>query len=92
MIYSQDWKTEAVTRRFDELTGKAELLEDIALLIDTAAIMEQHLKDVLDNTNHNYLKDLLDLSTQHCSMQKEWLYIKGVQDGMKLLNFMMIMK
>jgi hypothetical protein len=90
MIFDQDWIIEAVTRRFDELAKKAERLDDVARLIDQAAVLEKRLSNVLDRTDQLYVKDLLDLSTQHCAMQKEWLYIKGVQDGMKLLHFMMI--
>ncbi|NOU94879.1 hypothetical protein GC093_16860 [Paenibacillus sp. LMG 31456] len=88
MIFDQDWIKETVITRFDELAGIAEQLEVVARLIDQAAILEKHLNYVLDRTNQLCVKDLLDLSTQHCAMQKEWLYMKGVQDGMKLLYFM----
>ncbi|TDF95377.1 hypothetical protein [Paenibacillus piri] len=90
MSLEQDWIKETVIRRFDELAGMAERLEDVARLIDQAEAIEKQLKDVLDRTNQRCITDLLDLSTQHCAMQKEWLYIKGVQDGMKLLHFIMI--
>ncbi|KZE81938.1 hypothetical protein AV654_09705 [Paenibacillus elgii] len=81
------WIREALLIRFDELSAQSEKINKVTVLKEQLHKLEKDLL-TLSGTNSSVLS-LIDLNTQLLSIQKEWLYMKGVQDGIKLRSFLL---
>ncbi|WP_163852430.1 hypothetical protein [Paenibacillus elgii] len=81
------WIREALLIRFDELSAQSEKISEVTVLKEQLHKLEKDLL-TLSGTNSSVLS-LIDLNTQLLSIQKEWLYMKGVQDGIKLRSFLL---
>lgn len=81
------WIREALLIRFDELSAQSEKINEVTVLKEQLRKFEKDLLN-LSGTNSSVLS-LIDLNTQLLSIQKEWLYMKGVQDGIKLRSFLL---
>ncbi|PUA40604.1 hypothetical protein C8Z91_03855 [Paenibacillus elgii] len=82
-----NWIREALLIRFDELSAQSEKISEVTVLKEQLHNLEKDLL-TLSGTNSSVLS-LIDLNTQLLSIQKEWLYMKGVQDGIKLRSFLL---
>ncbi|GLI08434.1 hypothetical protein YDYSG_44650 [Paenibacillus tyrfis] len=82
-----NWIREALLIRFDELSAQSEKISEVTVLKEQLHKLEKDLLN-LSGTNSSVLS-LIDLNTQLLSIQKEWLYMKGVQDGIKLRSFLL---
>ncbi|MFL1675699.1 hypothetical protein [Paenibacillus dendritiformis] len=83
-----DWVKEALCQRLELLTANAEMLHDVLLLTNKLHQLENLFIDQLDNAGKKKLhREWLALHEQIASLQKSWLYAKGVQDGVKMMIF-----
>lgn len=76
------WIREALLIRFDELSAQSEKINEVTVLKEQLYKLEKDLL-ALSGKNSSVLS-LIDLNTRLLSIQREWLYMKGVQDGIKL--------
>ncbi|MCE5173527.1 hypothetical protein LQV63_30320 [Paenibacillus profundus] len=84
-----DWVKETLCQRLDLLTGKAEMLHDVLLLKNKLKRLEHLFIHRLDKNEEKSLhREWLALQEQMVSLQKGWLYAKGVQDGIKMMIFL----
>ncbi|SDE46006.1 hypothetical protein SAMN02799630_05457 [Paenibacillus sp. UNCCL117] len=82
------WLQEIWLRRFDELAIQAERLDEARTLERQLQAAEELLLEALPRERKSLYRDWHDLHTSKSALQKEWLYLKGVQDGMNLLAFL----
>ncbi|MFD3269883.1 hypothetical protein ACE3MS_07040 [Paenibacillus dendritiformis] len=83
-----EWVKEALCQRLELLTGNAEMLHDVLLLKNKLHQLENLFIDQLNNAGEKKLhREWLALHEQIASLQKGWLYAKGVQDGVKMMIF-----
>ncbi|MBN3525194.1 hypothetical protein [Paenibacillus apiarius] len=84
-----DWVKETFCQRLDMLTGNAEMLHDVLLLKNKLNRLEHLFMHKLEKTGEKKLhREWLALHEQIVSLQKGWLYAKGVQDGIKMMIFL----
>lgn len=74
-----DWFSEALRKRFDELILAAKLDKGSSLHF-------RKLKGNTDGSIHNILNEYEDTLIQEYSEQLEWIYFKGVKDGIRLIR------
>lgn len=83
-----DWVKEVLFQRLELLTGNAEMLHDVLHLKNKLHQIENLFIDQLDNPGEKkFYHEWLALHEQIASLQKGWLYAKGVQDGVKMMIF-----
>lgn len=83
-----EWVKEALCQRLELLTGNAEMLHDVLLLKNKLHQLENLFIDQLNNAGEKKLhREWLALHEQIATLQKGWLYAKGVQDGVKMMIF-----
>ena len=81
------WMQEALNKRFDDLSYKFQASPDITQL---QSRIDLKLKQVVETMEPEIHQEFLKWEEQAISinaMQSEWLYMKGVQDGLELLTF-----
>ena len=80
---------EAVMKRFDALTARAEKLQKCAVLREQARSIEHLLMDKVPDHDKHLFSEWQDLHDQIVAYQEQWLYVKGLQDGIRLLNVLL---
>jgi hypothetical protein len=81
---------EAVMKRFDVLSAKVEKLKECAALREQAGGIEQILMGKIPESEKLLFNEWLDLQVQIVALQEQWLYVKGLQDGIQLLMFLLL--
>lgn len=82
------WIKEVIIKRYDELSEKVECIDELKTLTDQVAAYENILFESVAPGTHEVLKQWMELHGEMASLQKQWLYIKGVQDGLQLMVFL----
>jgi len=77
-------------KRFDLLSVKAEKLKECTALREQAGGIEEILMGKIPECDKSLFNEWLDLHVQIVAMQEQWLYVKGLQDGIQLLMFLLL--
>ncbi|GAA3410374.1 hypothetical protein [Paenibacillus hodogayensis] len=86
----RDFITEVVAERFDILTNQANKLDTVKHLREMAHEMESQAKGLLDDQVHPYFQEFSRAHDELACTLSHWFYVKGVQDGMQLLMFILL--
>ncbi|MCD9020226.1 DUF6809 family protein [Cohnella silvisoli] len=84
-----EWIKEVIIERYEALSEKAESKSELMALKDQAAAYEKILIGQLSDDTQEVMSQWMELHDQMISLQKQWLYVKGVQDGLQLLIFLL---
>lgn len=80
-----NWIKDAVIKRFDERSAQSEGIPELGIIKKQMIEMEREIICKLSESDQELVHDWLDLYVRMASMQNEWLYLKGIQDGMHIL-------
>jgi hypothetical protein len=81
-----EWLVEGLHKRFDELSLTVEQQEHIAPLIEKSSKLLTSLKSQVDESAQDILLEWEDAVQYQQSAEKEWLYLRGVKDGMGMVK------
>ncbi|NHN34710.1 hypothetical protein [Paenibacillus agricola] len=81
-----EWLVEGLHKRFDELSLTVEQQEHIAPWIEKSSKLLTDLKSQVDESAQGILLEWEDAVHYQQSAEKEWLYLRGVKDGMGMVN------
>ncbi|MCU6792471.1 hypothetical protein OB236_10055 [Paenibacillus sp. WQ 127069] len=87
LLNHDEWLRQLLLQRFDELSKEVEHLPQIVGLRMDLYKKQIRVKQIIEESDNGDLIDLLDMVTLLEVMEKEWMYLKGVQDGIKLVTF-----
>ncbi|WP_239616367.1 DUF6809 family protein [Cohnella mopanensis] len=81
----KEWIKEVITKRYEALSEEAESKGELMTLREQANTYENLLIRALSDETREVLNKWMEIHDQMVSFQKQWLYIKGVQDGSQLV-------
>jgi hypothetical protein len=81
-----EWLVKGLHERFDVLSLTVEQQEHIAPLIKNSSKLLSDLKSQVDKSVHGILLEWEDAIQNQHSAEKEWLYLRGVKDGMGMVK------
>ncbi|MEX2104804.1 MAG: hypothetical protein WD907_05690 [Bacilli bacterium] len=84
----RDWIKDAVINRFDERSLQSEEIKCLGEMKHQLNEMERGIMNIQSEADRQLVHDILDLYTRMATIQNEWLYTKGIQDGIHLLTFL----
>src|SRR5690554_5367010 len=84
----RDWIKDAIMNRFDERSLQSEEIKDLKGIKRQLYEMERRINKIQSEVDRQLVNDLLDLYTRMTTIQNEWLYTKGIQDGIHLLTYL----
>jgi TnpA family transposase len=84
----RDWIKEAVLTRFDERSLQSENIKNLEEIKNQLYEMEQSINNIQAEADRQLIHDMLDLYSRMATIQNEWLYTKGIQDGIHLLTYL----
>jgi hypothetical protein len=79
-----DWFQESLQQRFYGLTLVAEKQVQVIPLLEKVSKLFVELKNQTDIPVHDILLEWEAAMTLEHAFEKEWLYLEGVKDGMRL--------
>ncbi|MEX1030288.1 MAG: hypothetical protein WDZ91_09650 [Paenibacillaceae bacterium] len=82
-----EWIRDAVIKRFDERSIQSEKIHDMEMIRNRLLELEQEINSKLPEGDQELVHDWLDLYIRMTAVQNEWLYLKGIQDGMHILMY-----
>jgi hypothetical protein len=81
-----EWIMKGLHERFDVLSLTVEQQEHIAPLLEKSSKLLSDLKNQVDKSAHGILLEWEDALHYQHSAEKEWLYLRGVKDGMGMIK------
>jgi hypothetical protein len=81
-----EWLLKGLHKRFDELSLTVEQQEHIAPLIEISSKLLIDLKNHMDESVHGIFLEWEAAVQYQQSAEKEWLYLRGVKDGMGMIQ------
>jgi hypothetical protein len=81
-----EWLVEGLHKRFDELSLTVEQQEHIAPLIEKSSKLVSDLKSQVDESAQGILLEWEAAVQYQHSAEKEWVYLRGVKDGMGMVK------
>ena len=81
-----EWIVKGLRQRFDELSSTVEQQEHIAPLITRSSRLLGDLKSQMDVSTNDILLEWEAATAQQHAAEKEWLYLRGVKDGMGMIR------
>lgn len=84
------WINQTIAERFGILSDKAEQMKEFTAIEDAIENIQLRLEKQLSDEGGQLLHQMVDLHGQMNSMYKQWFYVKGVQDGIQLLIFLLL--
>jgi hypothetical protein len=81
-----EWLVKGLHKRFDELSLTVEQQEHIAPLIEKSSKLLSDLKSHMDESTHSILLEWEEAVQYQQTAEKEWLYLRGVKDGMGMIK------
>jgi hypothetical protein len=81
-----EWLMKGLHKRFDELSYTVEQQEHIAPLIEKSSKLLTDLKSQGDESAQGILLEWEDAVQYQHSAEKEWIYLRGVKDGMGMVK------
>jgi len=85
-MHTEDWINDVVMQRFDKLAAESDQLSVLKSIEEYGGGLEQEILNLLNEEDKKIFKELLDLHMTIEFMKKEWIYVKGIQDGMRFLT------
>lgn len=85
-----EWIKDAVIKRFDERSIQSDMIHDKEMIKKQLYEMEQEIISKLSEGDQQLFHDWLDLYVRMTAIQNEWLYLKGIQDGMHILMYVQL--
>jgi hypothetical protein len=82
-----NWIKDAVIKRFDERSIQSEKIDDMEMIRNRLLELEQEINSKLSECDQEIIHEWLDLYVRMAAVQNEWLYLKGIQDGMHMLMY-----
>jgi len=80
------WRNNSLIHRFDKLTDEADTSTAFQPITDQLNALEKELFQSLQPDKQTLFREWQDKGIALEYMKKEWIYIKGVQDGIKILS------
>ena len=79
-----EWFTEALKRRFDELSFIVEKQNPTSPFCKQISLLSDQIKNGSNESTNNLVTEWEDAFTHKNSFEKEWLYKQGVKDGLSI--------
>ncbi|MFF2158553.1 hypothetical protein ACFVVQ_25065 [Paenibacillus chitinolyticus] len=79
------WRNNALIHRFDNLADEADRSTVFQPIMEQLNILEMELLQSLQPDQQTLLREWQEQGIALEYMKKEWIYIKGVQDGIRIL-------
>lgn len=80
------WIRQALSRRFDEHANASAKHHDIYNIRKKLDQITEDLREKLEPAVFLKILEWEEVVNRQHSIEKEWLYIKGVKDGIRLVN------
>ncbi|MGE6230874.1 hypothetical protein [Paenibacillus chitinolyticus] len=80
------WRNNSLIHRFDKLADEADTITVFQPMTEQLSALEMELLQSLEPDQQSLLREWQDKGLALEYMKKEWIYIKGVQDGIKILS------
>lgn len=87
-----DWIKEAIINRFDERSIQSEKIKGMEVIKQQLIEIEREIFNNLSEGDRQLVNIWLDLFVRMSSMQNEWLYTIGIQDGIHILVYLQLDK
>ncbi|SEG75818.1 hypothetical protein [Paenibacillus sp. UNC499MF] len=79
-------RNNSLIHRFDNLADEVDASKALQPITDQLNALEMELLQSLQPDQQSLLREWQDKGIALEYMKKEWIYIKGVQDGIKILS------
>ncbi|MGX4587617.1 hypothetical protein [Paenibacillus chitinolyticus] len=80
------WRNNSLIHRFDKLADEADTTTIFQPMTEQLSALELEFLQSLEPDQQTLLREWQDKGLALEYMKKEWIYIKGVQDGIKILS------
>ncbi|MEC0246526.1 hypothetical protein P4H65_12080 [Paenibacillus chitinolyticus] len=80
------WSNNSLIHRFDKLADKADTSTIFQPITEQLNALEMELLQSLQSDQQTLFREWQDKGLALEYMKKEWIYLKGVQDGIKILS------
>ncbi|MEY9096508.1 hypothetical protein [Paenibacillus sp. RC84] len=80
------WRNNSLICRFDNLADEADTSTVFQPIMEQLSALEMELLQSLQPDQQMFFREWQDKGIALEYMKKEWIYIKGVQDGIKILS------
>ncbi|MFB7816394.1 hypothetical protein ACFC0X_19720 [Paenibacillus chitinolyticus] len=80
------WRNNSLIYRFDNLADEADTTTVFQPMTEQLYALEMELLQSLQPDQQTLFREWQDKGIALEYMKKEWIYIKGVQDGIKILS------
>jgi hypothetical protein len=84
------WIKDALLKKFDERIFQSEQNNEFEKISQQLLEMEKRIYNDLSVHGQQFINDWLDLYVQMTTIQNEWLYTKGIQDGIHLIVYLQL--
>jgi hypothetical protein len=81
-----EWLVKGLHERFDELSLTVEQQEHITPFIEKSSKLLTDLKNQMNDSAHGILLEWEATVLYQQSAEKEWIYLRGVKDGMGMVK------
>ncbi|MCY9592998.1 hypothetical protein PC41400_27100 [Paenibacillus chitinolyticus] len=83
---SLHWRNNSLIHRFDKLADEADTSMVFQPMTEQLSILEIELMQSLEPDQQILFREWQDKELALEYMKKEWIYVRGVQDGIKILS------
>ncbi|WP_405081763.1 hypothetical protein ACI48J_03815 [Paenibacillus chitinolyticus] len=80
------WRNNSLIHRFDKLADEADTITVFQPMTEQLNVLEVELLQSLQPDQQTLFREWQDSTIALEYMKKEWIYIKGVQDGITILS------
>lgn len=85
-LKTPQWIHDALKKRFDDLSFKFQSSHDIMQLQARSAFLLEQIVCTTEPKIYKLFQEWEAETSSFNAMQSEWLYMKGIQDGLELLT------
>lgn len=90
-MHAPHWLQKALLNRFDDLSHKVQTIPEIIELQLQLEQLLQQLTHSWESSNRDTFLAWEEKTNAIHVMQSEWLYMKGIQDGLEMLSLRYLM-
>ncbi|GKS13756.1 hypothetical protein YDYSY3_47560 [Paenibacillus chitinolyticus] len=83
---SLHWRNNSLIHRFDNLADEADTSMVFQPMMEQLSVLEMELLQSLEPDQQTLFREWQDKELALEYMKKEWIYVRGVQDGIKILS------
>ncbi|MEX1030279.1 MAG: hypothetical protein WDZ91_09600 [Paenibacillaceae bacterium] len=87
-----NWIKDALLKKFDDRIVQSEQNNEFEKIREQLLEMEKRIYNNLSDDSQQLINDWLDLNVRMTTVQNEWLYTKGIQDGIYLIVYLQLEK